>query len=104
MKDAEKIKPFYEKLGLEYGTIEDNNYDKSFDYHILYSTITGFEFAFLREGISGKEKKTKNGSHAKEFEYIDSKYVDSMMIFYCIVNENENTSFNFNTKYKFSSK
>lgn len=53
-RDAEKFEPFYEKLGLKCGTLNEHDSSPYVDFHIIYSTNTGFEFAFLREGISGK--------------------------------------------------
>lgn len=51
---CKKFKEFYNKLGLSCGTVHENNYHNGFDFHILYSTNTGFEFALLREGINGE--------------------------------------------------
>ena len=31
-----------------------NNYEEGFNFHVIYSTNTGFEFALLREGVNGK--------------------------------------------------
>lgn len=55
-RNAEKFEPFYNKFELKCGTVYENinNEIDGFDFHILYSTNTGFEFALLRERISGK--------------------------------------------------
>ena len=54
-RDAEKYIPFYEKLGLRCGIVNENDYSTGFDFHILYSTNVGFEFALLHEGLIGKQ-------------------------------------------------
>lgn len=53
-RDAEKFKPFYEKLGLRCGSFKENDFSLGFDFHILYSTNVGFEFALLHEGLNGE--------------------------------------------------
>lgn len=54
-RDAEKFDEFYDKLGLTCGTLNEDDQLPNVDFHIIYSTNTGFEFAFLREGISGQK-------------------------------------------------
>ena len=54
IRDAMKYSKLYEKLGLHCGFLLESSSKYEFDYHILYSTNTGFEFALLREGIRGE--------------------------------------------------
>lgn len=53
-RDSMKYSKLYEKLRLSCGFLLESSSKYEFDYNIIYSTNSGFEFAFLHEGIRGE--------------------------------------------------
>lgn len=83
-RDCKKYQPFYASLGLSAGHVGDDPEQTDFHAKILYATNTGFEFAFLRDGLYNSKLRYSKGPDAalieRPFDTVIIDEVDNLFL------------------------